>query len=126
MCSLARLIFLRGPSSEGDFLVVFHDQVADIYAYLCLCVPDCSVPGLHLPLRAILTFTSRDAAGQVLARVDKNLLPGGHDTPNMKDLFGLTSFIGSLEVTSTEPIVTLWLNAEADPVFSSSPPGELD
>ena len=32
----------------------------------------------------------------------------------------------SLEITSTEPIVTLSLNFEADPVFSSLPPGELD
>ena len=33
---------------------------------------------------------------------------------------------GSLEVTSTVPIVSLSLNFEADPVFSSLPPGELD
>jgi len=42
----------------------------------------------------------------------------------MVDLFGLTRFSGSLEVTSTEPIVSLSLNFEADPVFSSLPPGE--
>ena len=36
------------------------------------------------------------------------------------------SFTGSLEITSTEPIVTLSINAEAAPVFSSLPPGELD
>ena len=41
-------------------------------------------------------------------------------------LFGLTSFTGSIEVTSTEPIVSLSLNFEADPVFSSLPPGELE
>ena len=44
----------------------------------------------------------------------------------MKDLFGPSSFTGSLEVTSTEPIVSLSLNFEAAPVFSSLPPGELD
>ena len=32
----------------------------------------------------------------------------------------------SATVTSTEPIVSLSLNFEADPVFSSLPPGELD
>ena len=44
----------------------------------------------------------------------------------MVDLFDLSSFTGSLEITSTEPIVTLSLNFEAAPVFSSLPPGELD
>ena len=44
----------------------------------------------------------------------------------MAELFGLTSFTGSIEVTSTEPIVSLSLNFEADSVFSSLPPGELD
>ena len=43
---------------------------------------------------------------------------------NMPTLFDLSSFTGSLEVTSTEPIVSLSLNFEAAPVFSSLPPGE--
>ena len=44
----------------------------------------------------------------------------------MAALFGFTNFSGSLEVSSTEPIVTLSLNFEAAPVFSSLPPGEVD
>ena len=75
---------------------------------------------------ALVTFTARDADGETLASVDKPLLPNGHDAQNMVDLFGLSSFTGSLEATSTEPIVTLSLNFEADPVFSSLPPGEVD
>ena len=75
---------------------------------------------------ALVTFTARDTAGEVLASVDRELLPGGHDAHGMADLFDLTSFTGSIEVTSTEPIVSLSLNFEADPVFSSLPPGELD
>ena len=78
------------------------------------------------PTAALLTFTARDAAGQILDSVDKTLLPNGHDAQNMAPLFGLPSFTGSVEVTSTEPIVTLSLNFEAAPVFSSLPPGELD
>ena len=74
---------------------------------------------------AHVTFTARDAAGQTLASVDRTLLPGGHDAHNMGPLFGLTSFTGSIEVTSTEPIVSLSLNFEAAPVFSSLPPGEV-
>ena len=75
---------------------------------------------------AIITFTAKDAAGQTLASVNQTLLPGGHGAQNMASLFGLSSFTGSLEVTSTEPIVSLALNAEAAPVFSSLPPGEVD
>ena len=75
---------------------------------------------------AHVTFTARDADGQTLASVDRTLLPGGHDAQGMASLFGLTRFTGSLEVTSTAPIVSLALNFEADPVFSSLPPGELD
>ena len=75
---------------------------------------------------AMLTFTARDEAGLTLASVVRTLLPGGHDAQNMEGLFDLTSFAGSLEITSTEPIVTLSLNFEAAPVFSSLPPGEVD
>ena len=71
-----------------------------------------------------VTFTARDAVGEVLASVVRTLSPGGHDAHGMAELFGLTSFTGSLEVTSTEPIVSLSINFEADPVFSSLPPGE--
>ena len=75
---------------------------------------------------ALVTFTARDAVGEVLASVDRELSPGGHDAHGMAELFGLSSFTGSIEVTSTEPIVSLSLNFEADSVFSSLPPGELD
>ena len=75
---------------------------------------------------AFVTFMVRDAAGQMLASIDRTLLPNGHDAENMAPLFGLPSFTGWLEVTSTAPIVSLSLNNEADPVFSSLPPGEVD
>ena len=78
------------------------------------------------PTPALVTFTAKDADGQVLASVDRTLSPNGHDAENIVHLLDLPSFTGSLEVTSTEPIVSLSLNFEADPVFSSLPPGELD
>ena len=73
---------------------------------------------------ALVTFTARDADGEVLASEDLMLPPNWHDAQNMPTLFYLSSFTGSLEVTSTEPIVSLSLNFEAAPVFSSLPPGE--
>ncbi len=75
---------------------------------------------------ALVTFTARDADGLMLDSFDRTLLPNGHAAQNMAPLFDLPSFTGSLEVTSSEPIVSLSLNFEADPVFSSLPPGELD
>ena len=63
--------------------------------------------------------------GTELATVVRSLLPGGHDAQNLESLFGDIDFTGSLEVTSTEPIVSLSLNFEAAPVFSSLPPGEV-
>ena len=68
----------------------------------------------------------RTQAGRTLDSVDRTLMPGEHGAQNMAGLFGLSSFTGSLEITSTEPIVTLSINAEAAPIFSSLPPGELD
>ena len=78
------------------------------------------------PTEAVITFTAKDALGQTLASVDKTLLSNEHAAQNMAALFALSSFTGSLEVTSTAPIVSLSINAEAAPVFSSLPPGELD
>ena len=75
---------------------------------------------------AVVTFTAKDALGQTLASVDKTLLSNEHAAQNMAPLFALSSFTGSLEVTSTVPIVSLSINAEAAPVFSSLPPGDLD
>ena len=75
---------------------------------------------------ALLTFTAKDEDGQTLASDVRTLLPNGHDAENMTLLFGLSNFAGSVEITSTEPIVTLSLNFEAAPVFSSLPPGEVD
>ncbi len=75
---------------------------------------------------AVITFTAKDAAGRTLDSFDQTLMPRGHGAQNMAGLFSLTSFTGSLEITSKEPIVTLSLNAEAAPVFSSLPPGEVE
>ena len=75
---------------------------------------------------AVVTFTARDETGRILTSVNQTLMPNGHGAQNMAGLFTRSSFTGSLEITSTEPIVSLSLNAEASPIFSSLPPGEPD
>jgi hypothetical protein len=48
-----------------------------------------------------------------------------HGAANLGPLLGLSSFTGFVKVTSTIPIISLSVNAEAFPVFSSLPPGDL-
>ncbi len=50
----------------------------------------------------------------------------GHGANNIGPLLNLPStFTGSIQITSTVPIVSLSLNAEAFPAFSALPPGDL-
>ena len=82
-------------------------------------------PLRHVDGRGHLYGQGRGGGGRWTASI-RTLMPRGHGAQNMAGLFDLTSFTGSLEITSTEPIVSLSLNAEAAPVFSSLPPGEVD
>ena len=75
---------------------------------------------------AHVTFTARDTAGHTLASVVRTVLPEGHYAQVISALLGFTSFSRSLEITSTVPIVSLSLNFEAAPVFSSLTPGVVD
>jgi len=74
---------------------------------------------------ALITFTARDSNGQTLATTSRNLGPGGHDARGVSELFSGVSFTGSVLISSTVAIVSLSLNFEADPVFSSLPPSEI-
>ena len=51
--------------------------------------------------------------------------PLAHGSFSLGTTLGLQSFTGFVEITSTIPIVSLSLDAEAFPVFSSLPPGDL-
>jgi len=53
------------------------------------------------------------------------LSPNAHTANNIGPLLGLASFTGSVQIVSTAPIISLSLNAEAFPVFSGLPPGDL-
>jgi hypothetical protein len=75
---------------------------------------------------ASLTFTARDTGGSVLGSTSLPLAAGAHGAQNVGPLLGIKTFQGSITITSTVPIVSLSLNAEASPVLSSLPPGEDD
>jgi hypothetical protein len=74
---------------------------------------------------AMITFTVYSAAGTKLGSQVVTLGPLAHGSANVGPLLGLQSFTGFVKITSTIPIISLSLNAEAFPVFSSLPPGDL-
>jgi len=80
---------------------------------------------------ADVTITALDAkTGASQGSTTFNLPSMAHGAANVSCstgcLFKLAStFTGSIQITSTVPIVSLSLNAEAFPVFSSLPPGDL-
>ncbi len=74
---------------------------------------------------ALITFTAISSAGLKLSAATVTLAPGAHAAAYLGPLLGLQSFTGSIEIISSAPIVSLSLNAEAFPVISSLPPGQL-
>jgi len=74
---------------------------------------------------ATVTILALDANGNHLGAHTVTLAPNQHGAANVGPMLGLSSFTGSLEVTSTTPIVAVFVNAEAFPVFSSLPPADL-
>jgi len=77
------------------------------------------------PGAATVTITALDSNGNALGSSNFALQPNAHGAVNVAPLLGLTSFTGSMQITSTVPIVSLSINAENYPVFSSLPPGDL-
>jgi hypothetical protein len=74
---------------------------------------------------AAITLKVFNAAGAPLGSTVITLGPLAHGAANLGPLLGLQSFTGFVKVTSTIPIISLSLNFEAFPVFSSLPPGDL-
>jgi hypothetical protein len=75
------------------------------------------------PNPAQITFTAHDSTGAVAGTASQTLAPNAHTSTNLGPLLGTANFQGSVTVTSSQPIVSLSLNAEAYPSFSSLPPG---
>ena len=74
---------------------------------------------------ANITLTVYDGTGKRLGSQIVTLGPLAHGAANLGPLLGISSFTGFVKITSTLPIISLSLNAEAYPVFSSLPPGDL-
>jgi len=74
---------------------------------------------------ATIAIEVYNTGGSMLGSHIVALAPLGHGSANIGPLLGLTTFTGFVKITSNVPIVSLSLNAEAFPVFSSLPPGDL-
>jgi hypothetical protein len=74
---------------------------------------------------ASITITALNSAGMALGSTVLVLAPNAHGSAKVGPLLGLGSFTGSVQIVSTVPIISLSLNAEAFPVFSALPPGDL-
>jgi hypothetical protein len=74
---------------------------------------------------ATITIEAYNTGGLSLGSHIVALAPLGHGSDNVAPLLGLTSFTGFIKITSNIPIISLSLNAEVFPVFSSLPPGDL-
>jgi hypothetical protein len=74
---------------------------------------------------ASITLAVYNTAGTKLGSEVITLGPLAHGSANLGPALGLSSFTGFVEITSTIPIISLSLNAEAFPVFSALPPGDL-
>ena len=74
---------------------------------------------------ATVTVAALDSTGNALGQTAFTLQPNAHGQANVGPLLNLSSFTGSVQIASTAPIVSLSLNAEDFPVFSSLPPGDL-
>jgi hypothetical protein len=77
-------------------------------------------------MAATVTFTAKDPSGAVIATQSIMLPAGFHGSQNLGALLGLSIFQGSITITSSIPIISLSLNFEAAPVFSSLPSGQSD
>jgi len=78
------------------------------------------------PNSAVVTFTAKDVNGTVVGTNTFTLPPLAHTDATIGAFLGIASFQGSITITSSQPIVSLSLNAEAAPIFSSLPPGQND
>jgi hypothetical protein len=74
---------------------------------------------------ATITFTVYNNAGVRLGSQSITLGPLAHGASNIGSLLGLASSTGFVKITSTIPIISLSLNFEVAPIFSSLPPGDL-
>ena len=74
---------------------------------------------------AVMSVTAVSSAGAKLGTNSMTVAPLQQGIFNAAPFLGLNTFTGWLVITSTRPIISLSINAEAFPSLSSMPPGDL-
>ncbi len=72
----------------------------------------------------MIIFTAQNSDGSTAGTAHLTLAPGAHGSAILGQLLQVPAFQGSVSITATQPIVSLSLNFEAAPSFSSLPAGE--
>jgi len=73
---------------------------------------------------ALVTFVAESGTGTGVSTTTITLAPGAHGSANLGPFLGISEFQGSVSITSSEPIISLSLDAQTPPIFSSLPPGQ--
>ncbi len=74
--------------------------------------------------QATIAFTAQSLSGAQLGTATVTSPPKSHGAQNLGPLLSIAGFQGLVTIVSSQPIVSLSLNAEASPIFSSLPAGE--
>lgn len=117
--------YFRGGEAQGECGV--NAETAPATKFATFCQTQCGVAFSNpSPTQAAdVTLTILGSTGAKLGSTSITVPPLGHSSANPGPLMKLGSFSGVLFVTSSIPILSLSINAEAFPVFSSLPPGDL-
>ena len=76
------------------------------------------------PNSASVTFTANSLIGAGVGSNTITVTPGSHGSASLGPFLGISAFQGSITITSSQPIISLSLDAEAPPIFSALPPGQ--
>jgi len=117
--------YYQGKTATGEASVLAETAPTTEFATFAQTATGIAYGNPSTTQSATVSVTVFDQTGKSLGSKSVTLGPLQHGAANLGPLLGLSSFEGFVEITSNIPIISLSLNAEAFPVFSSLPPGDL-
>ena len=117
--------FSPGGTAAGEAGVNAETSTTNEFATFAQTATGIAYANPSTTQSATMTVTVYNTAGVKLASKIISLGPLQHGSANLGPVLGLGSFTGFVKIVSNIPIISLSLNAEVFPVFSSLPPGDL-
>ena len=117
-------LFLGGAPA-GEASVIAETAPTTEFATFAQTVTGIAYGNPSMTQSATVTLTAYNTAGTKLGSQIVTLGPLAHGSANIGPLLGIANFTGFVKITSTIPIISLSLNYEAYPAFSSLPAGDL-